>query len=84
MVLEAILDAGSKVFTYFLTSMVTVLFSGWSMSHLASVPGDDLTVSMMLFFGFPHHATNKSREKPHCKSGTLQSTTWKEIKTRVL
>ena len=45
-----------------LTSSVTVLASWLSMSHLASVLGDVLAVSTMLFLLLPHQATNRSRE----------------------
>ena len=46
------------------------------MRVLARHPGAGREVRMMLFFGFDAHWTNRSREKPHSRSGTLASTAW--------
>ena len=72
----------NKVLQYLilsLTSIVTVLFSGLSMSWRAKVPGDVRLVRIMLFLELPHHARNRSLEKPHCKSGTLDRTTYNKM-----
>ena len=44
----------------------------------AREPGADLEVRIMLFLGLDPHWTNRSREKPHSRSGTLASTACSE------
>ena len=47
------------------------------MSFLARQPVAGLLVRMILFRVFEAHWTNKSRENPHSKSGTLTNTAYK-------
>lgn len=53
-------------------SMLVVL--GLSMRCLAKHPGEERLVRITLFLGWAVHWTNRSRENPHSRSGTLTST----------
>ncbi len=61
-----------------LTSSWIVFWFGFSMSCLERVPGLVRLVRIIVFFDWPHHCMKRSREKPHCMSGILASTTWNE------